>query len=53
MYARFIVVCRVNRTAHAGFVLDALEQAIHDRKICRQGASSISRIEAANTSSAP
>jgi putative transposase len=25
-------VWRVSRTAHAGFVLDALEQALHDRK---------------------
>jgi putative transposase len=32
VYARFIVGWRVSRTAHAGFVLDALEQAIHDRK---------------------
>ena len=31
-YARRIVGWRVSRTAHAGFVLDALEQAIHDRK---------------------
>lgn len=30
-YARHIVGWRVSRTAHAGFVLDALEQAIHDR----------------------
>ena len=31
-YARKIVGWRVSRTAHAGFVLDALEHAIHDRK---------------------
>jgi len=31
-YARGIVGWRVSRSAHAGFVLDALEQAIHDRK---------------------
>lgn len=31
-YARRIVGWRVSGTAHAGFVLDALEQAIHDRK---------------------
>jgi transposase InsO family protein len=31
-YARKIVGWRVSRSAHAGFVLDALEQAIHDRK---------------------
>jgi putative transposase len=28
---------RVSRTAHAGFVLDALEQAIHDRRPVRKG----------------
>ena len=32
VYARFIVGWRVSRTAHASFVLDALEQALHDRK---------------------
>ena len=31
-YARRIVGWRVNRTAHASFVLDALEQALHDRR---------------------
>jgi transposase InsO family protein len=31
-YARRIVGWRVNRTAHANFVLDALEQALHDRR---------------------
>ena len=31
-YARRIVGWRISRSAHAGFVLDALEQAIHDRK---------------------
>ena len=30
-YARRIVSWRVSRTAQAGFVLDALEQALHDR----------------------
>jgi transposase InsO family protein len=30
-YARRIVGWRVSRTVHAGFVLDALEQALHDR----------------------
>ena len=30
-YARRIVGWRVSRTAHAGFVLDALEQALHER----------------------
>lgn len=31
-YARRIVGWRVSRTAHASFVLDALEQALHDRR---------------------
>ena len=31
-YARRIVGWRVSRSAHAGFVLDALEQAIHERR---------------------
>jgi transposase InsO family protein len=34
-YARRIVGWRVSRTAHAGFVLDALEQALHDRQPLR------------------
>ena len=34
-YARRIVGWRVSRTAHAGFVLDALEQALHDRRPLR------------------
>ena len=34
-YARRIVGWRVSRTAHAGFVLDALEQALHDRRPIR------------------
>jgi putative transposase len=37
VYARYIVGWRVSRTAHAGFVLDALEQAIHDRKPVNKG----------------
>ena len=37
VYARFIVGWRVSRTAHAGFVLDALEQAIHDRRPVHRG----------------
>ena len=37
VYARFIVGWRVSRTAHAGFVLDALEQALHDRKPVDKG----------------
>jgi transposase InsO family protein len=36
-YARRIVGWRVSRTAHAGFVLDALEQALHDRRPTRRG----------------
>ncbi|WP_454818563.1 IS3 family transposase [Labrys neptuniae] len=31
-YARRIVGWRVSRTAHASFVLDALEQAVHERR---------------------
>ena len=37
VFARRIVGWRVSRTAHAGFVLDALEQALHDRKPIHQG----------------
>jgi putative transposase len=37
IYARRIVGWRASRTAHADFVLDALEQALHDRKPVRQG----------------
>ena len=36
-YARRIVGWRVSRTAQAGFVLDALEQALHDRKPVQRG----------------
>ena len=36
-YARRIVGWRVSRTAHASFVLDALEQALHDRKPLHRG----------------
>ncbi|MCK8788156.1 IS3 family transposase, partial [Roseomonas sp. NAR14] len=36
-YARRIVGWRVSRTAQAGFVLDALEQALHDRRPARGG----------------
>jgi transposase InsO family protein len=35
VYARYIVGWRVSRTAHASFVLDALEQAIHKRRPVR------------------
>lgn len=31
-FTRRIVGWRVSRTAHTGFVLDALEQALHDRR---------------------
>jgi transposase InsO family protein len=37
IYARRIVGWRVSRTAHAGFVLDALEQAIHERRPAHRG----------------
>ena len=37
VFARRIVGWRVSRTAHAGFVLDALEQAIHERRPCHRG----------------
>jgi len=36
-FARRIVGWRVSRTAHAGFVLDALEQALHQRRPIRGG----------------
>ena len=36
-YARRIVGWRVSRTTHAGFVLDALEQALHDRRPVPRG----------------
>ena len=36
-YACRIVGWRVSRTAHASFVLDALEQALHDRRPVRRG----------------
>ena len=36
-YARRIVGWRASRSAHAGFVLDALEQALHDRKPVQRG----------------
>ena len=36
-YARRIVRWRASRTAHADFVLDALEQALHDRRPGRAG----------------
>jgi len=36
-YARRIVGWRASRAAHAGFVLDALEQALHDRRPLHHG----------------
>ncbi len=36
-YARRIVGWRASRTAHTSFVLDALEQALHDRRPMRGG----------------
>jgi transposase InsO family protein len=36
-FARRIVGWRASRTAHAGFVLDALEQALHTRRPARSG----------------
>ena len=36
-YARRIVGWRASRTAHASFVLDALEQALHDRRPIHRG----------------
>jgi transposase InsO family protein len=36
-FARLIVGWRVSRTAHAGFVLDALEQALHARRPVHDG----------------
>ncbi len=36
-FARRIVGWRASRTAHTGFVLDALEQALHDRRPVRRG----------------
>ncbi|MDN2580954.1 IS3 family transposase [Aquibium sp. ELW1220] len=36
-YARRIVGWRVSRTAHASFVLDALEQALHERRPIHRG----------------
>jgi putative transposase len=37
VFARRIVGWRVSRTAHAGFVLDALEQALHERRPVQGG----------------
>ena len=48
-YARRIVGWRVSRSAHAGFVLDALEQALHDRSPYPAAGSSITATGACNT----
>ncbi len=37
VFSRYIVGWRVSRTAHAGFVLDALEQALHQRQPAHGG----------------
>ena len=37
VFARRIVGWRASRTAHTAFVLDALEQAIHDRRPAHRG----------------
>ena len=37
VYARYIVSWRVSRTARAGFVVDALEQALHARRPVHRG----------------
>ncbi|MDH7976096.1 IS3 family transposase, partial [Sphingomonas sp. AR_OL41] len=37
VYARYIVGWRVSRTTHASFVLDALEQALNDRRAVHRG----------------
>ena len=49
-YARRIVGWRVSRTAHASFVLDALEQALHDRRPALAAGLYITATAAANTS---
>ncbi len=36
-FSRQIVGWRVSRTTHTGFVLDALEQALHDRRPLHRG----------------
>ena len=49
-FARRIVGWRASRTAHASFVLDALEQALHDRGRRAAAVSSTTLIAAASTS---
>ncbi len=50
VFARRIVGWRVSRTAHAGFVLDALEQALHQRRPSRAAVSCIIATEVRSTS---
>ncbi len=49
VFARRIVGWRASRTAHASFVLDALEQALHDRRPVHGGGSCTIRTGAFNT----
>ncbi len=44
VFARRIVGWRVSRSAHAGFALDALEQALHERRPVAAAASSTTAI---------
>ncbi|TCV75191.1 integrase-like protein [Methylomonas methanica] len=37
VYARYIIGWKVSSSVHTGFVLDALEQALHDRQPARDG----------------
>jgi transposase InsO family protein len=48
-FARRVVGWRACRTSHASFVLDALEQALHDRRPVRRGGWCIIRIVDRNT----
>jgi len=55
-YARRIVGWRVSRTAHASFVLDALEQALHERRpraSFRPGGRNTSAFDTPNASPRP
>lgn len=49
VFARRIVGWRASRTAHASFILDALEQALHDRVLFMAAGSCIIRTGAFNT----
>ncbi len=48
VYARYIVGWRVSRTADTGFVLDALEQALHERRPVHREVLSITATGAVN-----